>query len=137
MQYSKEQDKQFENYVRQFKDKYRVQKGEDGIWEIICKKGDIEPYSMTELCCYKIFKNRVGINKLKEKLPEYCQITQETANEIVFKFPNERLDEVAAITGAIKRRHLSVKHREIVAKNLLSYQYRSNTPPEQQIDSGV
>jgi len=116
--YTKEQEHQFENYVRQFSKTYKVQRGEDDIWEIPCKHGDIEPYSLTELCCYQSFPNRIGINRLKEKLPEYCTVTQDASSEIVFKFPNDKLTEIADIVKAKKRRHLSEEHKAKILHNL-------------------
>lgn len=121
MNYTKEEEREFENYVRQYRDIYKTRKNENGIWGIPCKKGNIEPYSHKELCCYQEFKNRLGINTMKDKLPKYCEITQETATGLVFKFPNQRLKEIAEIVKAKKRRHLSPEHREKILANLKPY----------------
>lgn len=123
----KKQEHQFENYVRQFSKTYKVQRGEDDIWEIPCKHGDIEPYSLTELCCCQGFPNRIGINRLKEKLPEYCTVTQDANSEIVFKFPNEKLDEIAEIVKAKKRWHLSDEQKAKALHNLTPYTRKSET----------
>jgi len=125
MQYSTEEERVFVNYVRQFSKKYKVQKGDDGIWEIVCKKGDIEPYSLTELCCYQKFPNRVGIYALKNRLPKYCTVTQETGGEIVFKFPKEHLDEIADLVKAKKRRKISEEQRLLCAERLKSYREKN------------
>lgn len=124
MQYTKEQDKQFENYLRQFKEKYRVKKGEDGIYEIPCKNGDIEPYSLNELCCYQGFKSQNGVNRLKCKLPGYCTITQEAGAELVFKFPNDKLDEIARLVKARYRWIPTTEQKEALLKNIARHKFK-------------
>jgi hypothetical protein len=128
-QYTPEEEKIFNNYVRQFRDRYRVRRGEDGIWEIPCIYGDIEPYSLTELCCYQEFKSAKGINNLKRKLPGYCTFTQEGSSEIVFRFPNERLDEIAKIVKARTPRKLSPEQRNRNLENLKAYRFKKVAQP--------
>jgi len=128
MQYTKEQNRQFENYLWQFKDRYRVQKGEDGIHEILCQYGDIEPYSLTELCCYQVFLSGLGASCLKKKLPEYCTITQQAGAEVVFKFPNDKLDEIAKIVGARKRWIPTAEQKEALMKNIEPYKIPRKLP---------
>lgn len=120
----------FDNYCKQFADRYKARRGADGIWEILCKNGDIEPYSITELCCYQEISRRAIIG-LKKRLPKYCTVTQEGIFEIVFKFPNEHLDEIAALVGAIKRRKLSDKEKARLAeirKPFLFKKHGAKTP---------
>lgn len=114
--YTREEDKALETYVRQFEDRYKVRRGEDGIQEIVCAHGDIEPYSTTELCCFQAFKSQRGINNLKRRLPAYCTATQEGNEDLVFKFPNAHLDEIAEMVEARKRRHLSEEQKRVGAE---------------------
>ena len=110
-QYTIEQEKQFLNYMRRYADRYKVSRGEDGVWELPCEHGDIEPYSLTELCCYQGFKSNKGLKKINSTLPDYCIITQEASAEIVFKFPNEKFEEIAALVKAKKRRVLTPEQK--------------------------
>ena len=112
MQYTAEQDRAYCNHMKQYRDTYqKIRRGEDGVWELPCKRGDIEPYSLTELCCYQHFGSGQGVTYLKRKLPEYCTMTQEAGLEIVFKFPMEKIHEVAALVGARRRMKLSPEQR--------------------------
>lgn len=88
--------------MKEFSNRYIVKKGEDGIYEIITRNGDIEYYSDTEYCCYSSFLTRRGINSLKRKLPDYCTITQEGDTEIIFKFNKIYIDEICRIVKALR-----------------------------------
>lgn len=127
MQYTKEQDKQFEAYLLKFQKVYRVRKGDDGIYEIPCKNGDIEPYSLKELCCFQQFKNGLGVNRLLKKLPEYCTVTQSAGCEIVFTFSNQHLEEIAALVKAKKRRVLTPEQKAKAIENLHRYSFQKQT----------
>jgi hypothetical protein len=97
-----------------------VHKGADGVYVIPCKNGgDIAPYNMNELCCFQSFKSARGVNNLKDKLPDYVQITQEGSSEIVFKFPENRLHEIALIVGARKKKKLSEQQRDQLRERFL------------------
>lgn len=128
----------FENRVRYWKDRYKVRRGEDKIWEIPCVNGgDIEPYSMTELCCFQSFKSAKGINSLKRRLPEYCTVTQEGGEYIVFKFPNERLDDVAEIVKAPKVRHLSPERKSALLAARVDIRFQKNTTHTRDAATGM
>jgi hypothetical protein len=121
MIYTKEEKKQFETYLRRFNSFYRVRRNKCGVYEILCQGGHIDPYSLTELCCCSQYPNRLGISRLKEKLPSYCVIVQESATDLVFKFQNEHLEEIAILMQAKKRRHLSEEHKKKIINNLKPY----------------
>jgi hypothetical protein len=121
MTYTKEEKKQFETYLRRFNTSFRVRRNEYGIYEVLCKDGYIDPYSLTELCCYSHHPNRLGISRLKERMPSYCVIIQESATGLVFKFPNKHFEEIATLMGAKKRRHLSEEHKKKIMNNLKPY----------------
>lgn len=121
MIYTKEEQKQFVTYLRRFNSSYRVQRNENGVYEVLCHDGYIDPYSLTELCCYSHHPNRLGISRLKERMPPYCVIIQETATGLVFKFPNEHFEEIATLMQAKKRRHLSEEHKKKIIHNLKPY----------------
>jgi len=114
-QYTIEQEKQFLNYMRRYADRYKVSRGEDGVWELPCEHGDIEPYSLTELCCYQVFKSKQGVTWLKKSLPGYCIVTQDAGAELVFKFPNEKFEEIAKLVKAKKRRVLTSEQKTALA----------------------
>jgi hypothetical protein len=101
-----QEEKQFNEMLNtpEIRKKYKVQKGEDGTYEIPCRSsGDIEPYSLTELCCYS--------KVIKKNLPVYCKITQQCSREMVFKFPFAKLDEIAELVGARKKKTISEETR--------------------------
>lgn len=106
-QMTKAQDRLFNNMLKAVSYKYRVVKGEDKIYEIPCKDGDIEPYSFTDLCYYQECGTVRAKNAFKKKLPRYCSITQEGDTEIVVRFPVSELDHFADIVGAKKKRVLT------------------------------
>lgn len=119
MQYTQAEEKAFNLKLSApaYRSRYRCRRGEDGIWEILCKHGDIEPYSLTELCC-SVVRSR-SVARIVAKLPSYCQVTQGGGADVVFKFPISKLDEIAVIAGAYKRRHLSPEQK---AKNIARLQ---------------
>jgi hypothetical protein len=125
-QYTIEQEKQFLNYMRRFADRYRVRRGEDGTWELPCRHGNIEPYSLTELCCYQVFKSKQGVTWLKKSLPGYCNVTQDAGAELVFKFPNEKFEEIAALVEAKKRRILTPEQKAVAVQRLSVYKFKSH-----------
>jgi hypothetical protein len=127
--YTNPENAAFEAYSRQFGDSYKVQLGKEGIWEILCQNGDIEPYSMSELCCYQAYKSARGVNNLKNHLPNYCTITQDGGWEIVFKFPNARLDEVADVVHTIKCRKLSPEQKARNIARLRTFRFQKATQP--------
>jgi len=89
---------------------YRTRKDECGIWEIECRHGNIQPYSMDLkwLCAYIVIRFP---GALIARLPAYCIETQRGTGEIIFKFPTDRLSEVAPLIHARRRRVLSEKRR--------------------------
>lgn len=120
-QYTEAEDRLFCNRLRdeQYRRVYRVSRGEDGIYGIACRRGDIEPYSLNEegtavdmLCCCLEFRSKQAKTYGAKKIPSYCTVTQEGDRDLVFSFPLERLNEVATIVGAYRRQQLSDVERE-------------------------
>ena len=87
----------------------------DGHWfvEILCKNGLLYPCGGTTLLAYA----KLGVASDIAKITDTHQHqTDEKAR--VFKFPLERLGEVAAILKPRKRRTYSPEHREVLRERL-------------------
>jgi hypothetical protein len=138
-QYTREEEHFFNTMLSapEYKDQYRIRRGEDGIWGIVCRDGDIEPYSLTELSCY--VERPVTVARLIAKLPEYCTVTQGGQTDVVFKFPIEKLDEIAEIVCAYKRRHLAPEQRAASIERLQSFRFKTPAPqePKSQTVNGI
>lgn len=112
-QYTREEEIEFNTRMKKFRDEgFKVQLGEDGIWSVVCKHGDIESYSKTEMCFYGSFRSARGGNSILGKLPDYCQITQVGGGEFVFKFPNGRFYDIANLVNAKRKKILSQERIE-------------------------
>lgn len=89
------------NYLKkQYHEKFRIRKDESGVWNILGKRSSplhsIQLYSLEHhLCCAVFdFKSNKGKNILIQKLPPYCEVTQDGDAELTFKFPEEKLQEL-------------------------------------------
>jgi hypothetical protein len=80
----------------------------DGRWfvEILCQNGLIYPFGGTTLLAYA----KGGVANRVAELGSDVQPYQTDGKNRVFKFPIERLDEVAAILRPRKRRTISPEH---------------------------
>ena len=93
----------------------------DGRWfvEILCKNGLIYPCGGTTLLAYA----KAGVVSKVAKLADtYHHQTDGKAR--VFKFPVERLDEVAGILKPRKRRTYSPEHQEALRERLKALRQR-------------
>lgn len=124
MQMTKSQENEFDNRMKQYIGEFKARKGENGIWGVLCQNGGVEPFGQDTLCCYQNFKSARGLNLLKGKLPEYCQITQEAQSEIIFKFPNDKFYEVAALAGARRRKRISEIQKATLRENSVKYGFK-------------
>jgi hypothetical protein len=112
------QDKLFNTILKAVSNKYHVKRGEDKVYVIPCRLGDIAPYSFTELCCYQEFRSSKEKSFFKKKLPVSCTVTQEGDEELIFKFFMEHLDQITALVGAKKRRVLTEDEKSALTARL-------------------
>ena len=125
------------NYLKKYNDKYKVRPDEINIWQIQCKYGTIQLYSILkkELCFVGDYKSAKGINLLKGKLPAFCSVTQEGDWDIVVKFPESEIHNVIDLFLIRKKRQISPEH---LAKLLAaSEQYRFKPSTKNKVDTGV
>jgi hypothetical protein len=108
----------------EYRERYKPRCGQDGIWEIPCQHGDIEPYSLTELCCY--VSRAFSVGKFIAGLPAYCTVTQSGQSDAVFKFPISKLDEVADIVHARRRRKVSPEQKAAMVARLQPFLFKSH-----------
>ncbi|MFH1839631.1 MAG: hypothetical protein ABH849_00605 [Nanoarchaeota archaeon] len=118
-------DKQYQEYMKKFSDKYSLVKQEDGIWEILC-------YSRNTICSYDVdrklllfasfsSKTARGQNVLLKKLKEsglYWQINQLGSGELTLIFREQDLGKFEPIFKIIKRRKISKKQRQILRERI-------------------
>jgi len=132
MQFSAEEDRRYTQLLNkpEYRDRYRICRGDDRIYSIQCRNGDIEPYTMTTLCCFQSLKSKQAKTWMKKKLPNYCKITQNGDTEMVFVFPLHMLDEIADIVHVYRRHKLSPEQRarkaEQLQRNLEKYRKKEH-----------
>jgi hypothetical protein len=95
----------------------------DGRWfvEILCKNGLIYPCGGTTLLAYA---KRGVVSAIADLGPEIRPHQHDGKKAQVFKFPFERLDEVAAILKPRKRRTYSPEHQEVLRERLKALRQR-------------
>jgi hypothetical protein len=113
-------------YRFRFEESYQAEGNQhvkgDGRWyvEILCRNGLIYPYGGTTLLAYV----KPGVVSVVTKLPD-VDLYQTDGKARVFRFPIERLDEVAAVLKPRKRRAYSPEHREVLRERLKSLRQRA------------
>ena len=125
------------SYLKKYRDKYKVRPDEIDIWQILCKYGTIQTYSILkhELCFAGEYKSAKGVNNIKKSIPKFCTITQEGVCDIVVKFPEKQIHNVAKLFQVRKKRQLSPEHLAKLLK--ASEQYRFKPLPKKQEDTVV
>ena len=98
-------------YVKKYRVDYKVFKGEEGIWRIKCKYGEIYPHSIIgeQLAyCFTTEKRTVKTyNAIKAQMPDAKEHTQ-----FILVFPESDLKKYEEILQIKKRRHLSQEQKE-------------------------
>jgi hypothetical protein len=86
----------------------------DGRWyiEVLCRHGLIYPYGGTTLLAYATR----GVTRHVAGLGSDVRYHQSDGDAEVFRFPMDRLDEVAAILKPRRRRILDAKHARSIGK---------------------
>ena len=125
------------NYLKKYNNNYKVRSDEINIWQIQCKYGTIQLYSILkkELCFVGDYKSGKGVNILKRKLPAFCTVTQEGDCDIVVKFPESEIHNVVDLFYIRKKKKISPEH---LAKLLAaSEQYRFKPSTKNKLETGV
>ena len=123
---------EFEIYLRKYSEIYKVKKGEDSIYQILCLKGNfIQPYSIRSqllLFSFSGGKSARAKNVLKGKLKElgiWHKIIQEGDLNMIIIFKEVNLDKVASLFKIRKRKRYSPEYRKKLverAKNMQNVQ---------------
>ena len=105
------------DYLRRYRDSYRLVKRGDGVWYILTKHRDrdggttfdIYDYSDTHLAaCLPV---RVGLRLLREH-PEAFTLHQRAEDAVVLLFEEARLGDLADVLRVKQRRRMSDAERE-------------------------
>jgi hypothetical protein len=121
-------DTEWNTHLKKYKTKYRVRPDEIGIYNIICRVGQIQTYSIRngELCFTGEYKSGKGVANIKRAIPKYCTITQEGDTDIVVKFPEEKLTSVEEIFKPRKKRVMSEENKEKCRERLKKWRNKND-----------
>jgi hypothetical protein len=123
-----------DNYLKRYADKYRVAKGEDGIWQIETthapKNGltfDVYDYSDTHLA---VLLPPQAAKYLLKSRPGIFTIHQDAGDGTVLLFEEEELHDLAEDLKLRKKRKLSEDHRRKLATSNERYRFRPASESE-------
>lgn len=124
----------WKKYLNKYSKTYKLQKGQDGTIEIKCKRGKIQPYSIIQrkLLFWGNYTSIRAKNNFFKRLdaiyPLGYKKTQEGDTEFVIVFDEKNLEDLASIIEAKKRRILSDKQLETLAKNRKPFKKQNPIP---------
>jgi hypothetical protein len=112
--------REWQIYLQKYDDRYKLKRDEIGIWQIKCKYGTIQTYSIVnqKLCFVGDFKSKNKLTRFIKKLPNYCLISQIGDFDIVVVFDESNLDNLVELFEIRKRRKLSNERREELRINI-------------------
>lgn len=112
--------------MKKYNDRYKVRSDAINIWQILCKYGTIQTYSISkqELCFVGSYKSAKGINLLKQRMPSYCTVTQQGDYDVVVKFPESKLHNLIDVFQIRKKRKLSEEHLQKLLKSSEQYRFK-------------
>lgn len=105
-----------DDYLKRYRDRYWVAKGEDGCWNIQMKRkpreGTVfEVYVHSDTHLAACLPPQTARSLLK-RFPEAFTLVQDTADAGVLAFEEERLEELADVLKVRRRRRVSDEERE-------------------------
>jgi hypothetical protein len=112
------------NYLKKYKDQYKLSLAEDGIWVIMCRNGTVQPSS----CLNPILVYASNTNRLPTGLKGLPGVRSTQLG--VAHFPESLLPKIVSLLGVRKRRHLSPEQRAKVIKNLIPFEKGVRTPQD-------
>lgn len=111
-------DSTWNNYLNQYRNLYKIKVCDDQVRAIICKHGEIKPYSLLkrELFFCGNFHSKRKKTAIKKLKPSYCVVLQDGEEELMLKFPENKLPELVNLINIRKRRMISQEQREKLKK---------------------
>ena len=102
-------DSMWNHYMQRYKQDFKTFKGEDGIFRIKCKFGEIYPHSLIKgnLAFYGEFLTPKRKSYFLNYLPKHVEIIGEGETECTIKFPIGMVSEISNTLKAKKRIKLS------------------------------
>lgn len=108
-------------YLKKFKDKYLLKKNELGIWQIRCKYGLIQLFSLVkhQLVFVGDFRSKKHLTWFKKKLVnKKCRIFTEGDSDISLVFHEKFLHSMADSLILYKKKNISEEYRRILVKRI-------------------
>lgn len=108
-------------YLKKYSNKYKVFIGEERTYKIKCSYGHIEPYSLKKglLCFCGYFESPNKKTYFLKGLLDFCETTQEGYDEVVVKFPEEKLPILCDIFKVKRKRVMSDETKERLKLNVI------------------
>ena len=104
-------DRQYNEYLRKYEDRFSVNRATDKVWKIKCHKGnELDLWDVNEkLLCFSVFNciSKKGLNIYKKKFNKsgkWFKTTQEGDYEMLVIIKEKELDDLTNIILPIKRR---------------------------------
>jgi len=106
-------EKIWSNYMKKYTKKHILFLGEDKIWKIKCRFGQIEPYSLIKglLSFYGNFPSPNKKTYFLKKLISFSEVVTEGYDEIVIKFKEKELSNLNKLLKVKNRMNLSDEER--------------------------
>lgn len=114
-------DKVWNTYLREkYAKKYRVKMGQDRIWYILCKYGEIDVFSLKKgfLMFYGYYPTKSRKTFLIRKCPSFVRFFAEGDMECGCLFPESKLKVMEKIFIIRKKKRLSEAQKEVLRKSL-------------------
>ena len=117
-------DSVWNRYMKRFEKKYRLKKDELNIWNLRCKFGTVQLYSLSkrQLCFVGDFRSRQHLTWFKKslkKLTVKTMILQESDTDIVVMFGEDKLDLMSNTLRIYRKYKISDEHRKALAKRMI------------------
>ena len=108
-------------YMKQFGDRYRLERDQNNIWHIKCKFGLVQLHSITkqQLCYIGDYRSTRHKNSFKKKCCFKHTIMQEGDTDIVIVFNEKILDSTAQALRFYKKKKISDEYRSMLAARML------------------
>ncbi len=111
-------DKDWDYYLKKYRETYKLYRDEAGMWKITCKKGEIYPYSIEKqlLAVYLFNISRQFLRKVKAETR--LTIQADANHEIIASFSEDNLAELSYFLGIKRKKVLTEEQRQALRERL-------------------
>lgn len=110
----------WDTYMKQFGDRYRLERDENNVWHIKCKFGTIQLYSLInqQLCFTAEFRSKRHKTWFQKSLSKNGTIMQDTDLGMVYVFHEKFLPSMAPKCHVYCKKNLSSEYRRLLSDRM-------------------